>query len=521
MQSVLLLWLALGVGIFAASAAANDTATVVVETNSPQSDPLPADFASFSVEVPCAKILLTYDGTGAPRTSYLNLVGYLRSASRSTRGPNLRIGGDSSDRSIYRFNCSTAMPLPSGISYCVSIWDLEAFKLMAAINGTITVGLNLGYGVVAEAVGYAAGVQYVNMPTGLIAAYEIGNEPDLYRDNGLRPPTYNYTGYSEDFKTWFDALRSGTTIPFPCIQGAVFCCDAFNSELEAYMSAYEGAGFFRSVSYHHYPLAACNGHVVTLAELLAPSAATSVRALGKYATFGKSFGKPFFVGEGNSVACGGTEGVSNTFGATLWSVDALFNAAVSNITRWNFHGCTSGAYTPVALSSSSGTSDTRIAEARPLFYGMWAFTDAIAAEAHVLSSSAQSLTSQIVVWSTRSDNWRGLPVPSGKQCSIRVCTVVIDKRTNATDGAEAVRLVYQGLSGHATTFAQVRGLAPLSGGATATSGIYFGGLTFDGSETGFPMGTANATLAPLAEGAVTVMSLPAAILFVEVWDDCE
>jgi hypothetical protein len=488
-----------------------------IDVNAAISTELPPDFASFSVEVPCAKILLTYDYSGLPRTSYLNLIGFLRNASRSFRGPNLRIGGDSSDHTIYRDNC-TGVPLPKSITYCASQYDLSAIEHFASINGTITIGLNLGHDVVAEAVGYASAVVDRVQPANLIEAYEIGNEPDLYRSNGLRSSNYSFEGYSSDFQKWFDALRGGTRITFPAIQGAVFCCGDFNAGLDEYMKSYESRGFFKSISYHHYPLATCGGRVVTLEQLLEPQAAQSVTALTKYAQVSRHFNRPFYIGEGNSVACGGSNDVSNTFGAALWAIDALFNAASSNITRWNFHGCTGGPYSPVWLSESSGPSDTRYAKAQPLYYGMWVFTWLIAGDARVLGSvSPSGVDPAIVVWSARSDNWGAI---ADATCSVRITAIVLDKRfsNNATSTDLAIK--FDGLQ--AGKPAHVRFMAPSAGGVTATGDISFGGLTFEGSTTGLPLGSDNVTTFPLDQDAtLSLTSVPGSAVFIEIFDGCQ
>ena len=43
----------------------------------------------------------------------------------------------------------------------------------------------------------------------------------------------------------------------------------------------------------------------------------------------------------------GVYNLSNTFAATLWSIDVVLNSALVGIDRFNFHGEPSGAYTTV------------------------------------------------------------------------------------------------------------------------------------------------------------------------------
>jgi hypothetical protein len=442
------------------------------------------------------------------------MIGYLRNASRSPKGPNIRVGGDSSDHTIYRDDC-TGVPLPSGITYCSSLSDLKALEGLSTVNGSVTIGLNLGHNVVGEAVAYATAVNKRVELRRLVESYEIGNEPDLYASNGLRPITYNYSGYSNDFYAWFEALRTETNITFPAVQGAVFCCDLYDLWLAEYMEAYESKGFFTSISYHHYPLIACDHMVVTLSELLSPYAASSVAYYAPFATISRRYGKPFYIGEGNSVSCGGAFNVSNTFGAALWAIDALFNAASSNITRWNFHGCAHSSYSPIWLSNA----DDEPAMAQPLFYGMWGFTWLIAGGARVLRSDVPAAADPaIVAWSTRSDTWASV---EGSICSVRVTVVVLDKRFSSNATATDVVVKFEGLNSSSEKTAQVRLMAPFVDGVAATGNITFGGLTFEGSTTGFPIGQENVTTVALSSnGTLLLTSVPGSATFVELLDGC-
>jgi hypothetical protein len=69
----------------------------------------------------------------------------------------------------------------------------------------------------------------------------------------------------------------------------------------------------------------------------------------------RSLGIPFYIGEGNSVSCGGMPGVSNVFGATLWAMDSLFSVASVGVGRWNFHGGPQdgGAYTAISYDNAT------------------------------------------------------------------------------------------------------------------------------------------------------------------------
>ena len=65
---------------------------------------------------------------------------------------------------------------------------------------------------------------------------------------------------------------------------------------------------------------------------------------------------PFILGEGNSLARQGGPGLSNTFGAALWGVDANLLMASKNIQRFHMHQGTNyryGAWQPVDTARSA------------------------------------------------------------------------------------------------------------------------------------------------------------------------
>jgi hypothetical protein len=74
-------------------------------------------------------------------------------------------------------------------------------------------------------------------------------------------------------------------------------------------------------SYHNYPLNVCgtNPPKPTIYQLLEDkSAQEEAQHLQPYVSVAAANKVPFYIGEGNSVACGGAYNVSNVFAATLW-----------------------------------------------------------------------------------------------------------------------------------------------------------------------------------------------------------
>jgi len=71
----------------------------------------------------------------------------------------------------------------------------------------------------------------------------------------------------------------------------------------------------------------------------------------------KSIGATYHIGETNSVACHGKDGVSNTMGAVLWEIDYALFLASAGADRLFFHNGKGdfvySMWEPVALNSSA------------------------------------------------------------------------------------------------------------------------------------------------------------------------
>jgi hypothetical protein len=80
-----------------------------------------------------------------------------------------------------------------------------------------------------------------------------------------------------------------------------------------------------------------------------------------------SRGLPYVFGETNSIACQGLAGVSDVFGAAVWSVDYALYAASLNISALYWHMGTGYRYAPWQATQNGTTAPGP----RPLYYGNW------------------------------------------------------------------------------------------------------------------------------------------------------
>jgi len=141
---------------------------------------IPGDFVGFSHEWGMQSIM------GTAQTGVNNIY---RQLVKNLTNPGtpffIRIGGGSTD--------STVEPTPTIV---------QAFSDLAT---AMPVRFSLGVNLAADSLQLSedqASFFASHMPSGSIAAIELGNEPDNYPAAGVRSSTYDYTGYSSDVTKW-------------------------------------------------------------------------------------------------------------------------------------------------------------------------------------------------------------------------------------------------------------------------------------------------------------------------------
>lgn len=284
------------------------------------------------------------------------------------------------------------------------------------------------------------------------------------------------------------------------LQGAAWASGRWENDFSDYMSAFEGA--MSSVSIHRYPETVCGGATATVARLLDDSAAEG-QAASVAAWVARAQGVPLFIGEGNSVSCGGAAGVSDVWASALWALDILFGMASVGVQRWNFHGMPGGPYAVFNFPNPS----TEEVEVRPIFYGLLAFSAA--------AGGASVITNVTTVASTNPFIKCWCVVDSGNRARV----VLIHKDMNATTNATVTVVpAAPAASGDATL---ARGLPDAAKGVHSkwNDGISWGGQTWATTSNGAPAGAAATESVPLAGGAYqlqlppgsfAVLSLPSA-----------
>jgi hypothetical protein len=227
---------------------------------------------------------------------------------------------------------------------------------------TLIYGLNLGKGTPENAADEAAFVMDT-IGRDKLVAFQMGNEPDLFNRNGLRPSTWGVDDYLADWEKFFKAVRARVpNAPFagPDTAGNVSWLMPF---AEKHKSDVE------FLSSHYYAEGPPTNPAMTIERLLSPSE----RLEKEIATFQEAqqrTGLHFRMTETNSCYQGGKPGVSDTFASALWAADYMYQLASAGNVGINFHGGGYGWYTPIAGTPEAGFL------ARPEYYGMLLFAEA-------------------------------------------------------------------------------------------------------------------------------------------------
>eukprot|EP01120_Amphizonella_sp_Union-15-10_P007806 TRINITY_DN2681_c0_g1_i1.p1 TRINITY_DN2681_c0_g1~~TRINITY_DN2681_c0_g1_i1.p1 ORF type:complete len:487 (+),score=97.64 TRINITY_DN2681_c0_g1_i1:46-1506(+) len=465
-----------------------DSVNIRVTKDPLPSRPISPNFGGFSLEVPdAANMVGRYPSP--PKDSYVQLLRNL-ALTPGAGAPRLRIGGNSADESWWN---PDNLPKPQGITYNIQPDDLISINnAVKPVNGSIVFDLDFRQPTTPTwAVNHALAInKYIGWD--YVYALEIGNECDLYGHNGIRPTGYTFDDYQREWNIYANALYATGVVPKPRIQGATFCCE--NPEFDRGLSSYmrSSKSLLRTLSYHRYPLDHCGGHMNTMSQLLEDRASVGqAEFLKPYIEIASSLDIEFWVGESNSIACGGQEGISNVFGSALWAVDYMFNLA--NVSAWgvNFHGGVRSIYTPIAYDNT----DPSLPDVRPLYYAMWLFGRTTSHYSRLYNSRVSTTNPLIKVWTVYG------------QGSYKVVVVHKDIATTASASVEI------------TSESGTTGVALLSvleaPSPYVQKGLSYSGQTFDGTRDGKPIGNYSPVQIRADGGAYKFTLKPATIAVLE------
>ncbi|KAG6812433.1 hypothetical protein H0H92_002899 [Tricholoma furcatifolium] len=269
--------------------------------------------------------------------------------------PHIRIGGNTEDKTNFSRNAvfaedifpayTATTPYPEANNITIGNSYYETARFLPP--GThVTWGVNFGQYNLTAAVSEAAAVADAFASPeiasqGIVLDYiEIGNEADLYKNNGLRASNYNITDYVAQWLQFAGNVSEAARINAEShtkFLGLSFAGSAnggtgFSPEAAFSAGILTGPGQFISTG------SFCTGSGGLLANLMNKA---SIRgnltafAPDIQATFDQ--GLDYILGETNSYSCHGAPGVSNTAGAALWTLDYALFATQLGISVVHFH----------------------------------------------------------------------------------------------------------------------------------------------------------------------------------------
>ncbi|KAI0082446.1 glycoside hydrolase family 79 protein [Panus rudis PR-1116 ss-1] len=268
----------------------------------------------------------------------LPFINYLSSIKSPDRPVRLRLGGNSMDSSTYvptqqeitQFTNPNANSNDQPVNYGPALFDVMN-KVSDSVGGAeYLIGLSLREPNNSNIPLLAGDAQKALGDR--LDAFLLGNEPDLYTRHGQRPYMANYSvnDYIGDYWVVFNNLGhtpQGDVLSADKIAGPTICCawdlepvltsgwlDQFNNRL-------------KYITLQHYPQDNCGPtHKFQLDYYLAHANAVSLAqwqqpGLQLLASTPADSRKPLLMDEFSSASCGGIPGISDTFGAALWTVD--------------------------------------------------------------------------------------------------------------------------------------------------------------------------------------------------------
>jgi hypothetical protein len=455
----------------------------------PVGQPIRAGFLGLSIEFQAVR---AYTGRD-PRHINPVLVQLIRNITPD-QAPVLRIGGDSTDASWVP---TAGLTPPREVTYRLTPgWFATTQALARTLGAKLIVGLNLAADQPVLAAAEAR--RDVSAFAGSLEAFEIGNEPNVYdvvaayhTPSGgkvtSRPRGYDYADYLREFRATAAGLPRLQLAGPALATGPPPDKGSWIHSMPGFLSA---QARMRTLTIHRYPLRNCFVHprspqYPTVAHLLAGYATNVLdNSVRRYVAIAHAHGRELRVDELNSVACRGKAGVSDTFAAGLWVLDALFGLARTGVDGVNVHTLPRAAYQLFKFSRAGGHWRASVP---PVYYGLDMFARAAPPGSRLLKIGRPARGPRLSVWATRA--------PDGK-----VQAVLINKSARS----QVVTLrPPPGTPGPATV---LRMQAP---GAHARRGVTIGGASFGAETSTGVLPPSHTQSLPPSRGAYT-LSVPRA-----------
>ncbi|ESK88247.1 glycoside hydrolase family 79 protein [Moniliophthora roreri MCA 2997] len=445
--------------------------------------------------------------------------------------PFIRIGANSEDHTNFNQALqspqtafpppTTTVPYPEASTIVVGDAYYQAARFLPP-NTHVIWGVNFGQNNLTAAVLEAQSIAKAFSSSAITNAgisldlLEIGNEADLYRNNGFRPSTFNISQY---VKEWINFANNVSTA------GGI----SSSSKRKFFGGAFAGSGHsntsfspqgmfangilssapgsqISTISQHHYSGSFCSGNGGLLQDLMTKSTIRSNLSMFiPDIAASRARNLDYVLGETNSYSCHGAPGVSNTAGAALWTLDYALFARTLNITKVYFHegiGYKYNLIQPVTLNRST-TDGSNLPSPLPPHVQPQYYAAIIAAEG--IGNSGNTKISEISVNNTRISGYAFYQENKLARAIFINSQAFLSSSTNRSQ-------VHLDFTFTGTTPSQMTVKRLAIGHADDTSGLLWGGQTYETAD-GHVAGTLSQEEHSVQEGLDLVASEAVLVTF--------
>lgn len=436
------------------------SAEITLDTTQP-GRPIPQGFAGFSREWG----RFPFPESGAPgevHPTYLRLLSHL--CAFNEHALSIRMGGASAD----------------GIKEAP---DADRWSQLAQIYKTthtpFIITINLAAGNVQLAKDWIKAAQ-AGLPKDAIEAFELGNEPDGWFGKH-KPQDYKWETYYEDFHTVAKELVPSLV---PGLAGPAWAHGVPPDVMAPFLE--KNPGLVTMLTGHAYCFSPKN-NPKPFRLLDEEAVKKTADFLSSGIQFAHDKGLKVRLGETGSAWGGGVAGFSDTFAASLWTLDFCFTLANAGLDGINFHNVRVNPYSVIKEDVDKKTGKPNAITANAPYYGLLVFVEATAHEARLVPIPSAG---KVKLWAT-----------VDKQGTRRV--IAINKSLDASADLTLRTPCKQ---------ATLKRLEAPS--HEATSGIHYAGQTFDGSTNGDPIGDLKGETIPCGDGTLSFHLTPASAVLV-------
>jgi hypothetical protein len=319
----------------------------------PAGRPVPRDFLGLSFEASELPRLAAMAGHG-------DVVELLRAL-----GPGvMRFGGLSVDKEAAW--TGPGLPLPSWAHVAITASDLEGIARLARATGwRVLLSVGLGHPSTARAAQEARAAE--RLLGGALAGVALGNEPDRFVRDELRPPSWApgpYLRQARAYRTAIAAAAPGVRIVGPDASSGLTPL--------AWVRAAAKWERLALLTDHYYTSTRCAGFTPTIAELLSPhTRAVDAAMIAELARISRAAGEPLRLDETNDISCHGQPGVSDTLASALWTLGYVGGAMSAGLAGVNFHDLIAEpqGYSPLVLQGGAAGAAGELG-ANPKWYAL-------------------------------------------------------------------------------------------------------------------------------------------------------